>query len=627
MERRTYPSALLAALLFPLIGQAQTGPGGVGNSTNNVLWLSAESGVFNNAGSTPAANTENVQQWNDRSGNGRHATQATVGNRPNLQTNVLNGYPVVRYSAANNDRMASTGLATANSASVFVVARYTTLPSPNPGLVQGTPAGLAYTSDAAQKSVGMWVASGNTRLWGRGVQSNGIQRQISQVTPIAANTTYLMNSVYGGTVIQQYVNNGVSGSETYDGTLLSWTDMAIGAQHGTESWNGDIAEVTVYNTNVNDAQRIIIANYMAAKYGLALAANDIYREDNVARGNFDHEVAGIGRVNASNIHNDAQGSGIVRISNPAGLGNNEFLFWGHNNGMLGAWGVDDVPDGLQGRLERVWRVSERNTTGASAVDVGAVDITFDLSGLGNVDAAHLRLVVDTDLDGILADEIPIAGATHAGGNLYRFSAVTALVDGARFTLGTTNMAITPLPIELVSFTANSERNGTVQLDWATASEWDNRYFEVERSDDLSNWSVIGRVEAVGHSNALVEYDAIDELPLRGTNYYRLRQVDLDGTSTTSHVAVVEIAGTSGDPFSLYPNPATEGVFLRCHDELPEGLVYQLLAASGQVVRQGRSPNCEGQGHWLELNGLDAGTYTLLLQVGTERFAERVMLVR
>jgi hypothetical protein len=295
--------------------------------------------------------------------------------------------------------------------------------------------------------------------------------------------------------------------------------------------------------------------------------------------------------------------------------------------MLGAWGVDDVPDGLQGRLERVWRVSERNTTGASAVDVGAVDITFDLSGLGNVDAAHLRLVVDTDLDGILADEIPIAGATHAGGNLYRFSAVTALVDGARFTLGTTNMAITPLPIELVSFTANSERNGTVQLDWATASEWDNRYFEVERSDDLSNWSVIGRVEAVGHSNALVEYDAIDELPLRGTNYYRLRQVDLDGTSTTSHVAVVEIAGTSGDPFSLYPNPATEGVFLRCHDELPEGLVYQLLAASGQVVRQGRSPNCEGQGHWLELNGLDAGTYTLLLQVGTERFAERVMLVR
>lgn len=627
MERKAYSLGLLVALLFPLLSVGQTGPGGVGNSTNNALWLSAENGVFNNAGTTPAANTENVQQWNDRSGNGRHATQATAGNRPNLQTNVLNGYPVVRYTAANNDRMLSTGLSTADHASVWVVARYTSLPSSNPGLLQGAASGNAYSATPGEKNIGMWVSSATTQVWGRGIQSDGTQRNVTMATALANGQAYVLNTMYRAASIDQYVNHGTAGSVTTNGTLRSWTDMAIGCQAGAESWNGDIAEVVAYNVAVNDAQRIIIANYLAAKYGLTLSANDIYREDNAARGNFDHEVAGIGRINASNIHNDAQGSGIVRISNPTGLGNNEFLFWGHNNGMLGAWGVDDVPDGLQGRLERVWRVSERNTTGASAVDVGAVDITFDLSGLGNVDPAHLRLVVDTDQDGTMANEIPISGATHVGGDLYRFSAVTALVDGVRFTLGTTNIAITPLPIDLVSFTARSERNGTVQLEWATASEWDNLYFDVERSDDVSNWTVIGRVDAVGHSNALVQYDAIDDLPLRGTNYYRLRQVDLDGSSTTSHVAVVEVLRLGNDPFTVYPNPATEGVFIRCHDELPDGAFFQVLAASGQVVARGLVPNCEGQGLWLELNGLDAGSYTLLLHVGAERFAERVMLVR
>lgn len=617
---------LLIACGAPIVAFAQTGPGGVGSSTNNVLWLSADHGAYQNAGSTLATNGQNVRQWNDRSGNARNAIQATSANRPNFFTNVLNGYPVLRYTASSNDRMAATGLSTANVASVFVVGRYTTLPSPNPGLVQGTPSGSAYTSDAGLKSIGMWVSSANTRLWGRGVQSNGAQRQIAQVTPLASNTPYLLNTVYDGSVIQQYVDNATSGSETYNGTLQSWTDMAIGAQHGTESWNGDIAEVIVYNTNVNTAQRIIIANYLAAKYGRPLAANNVYREDDPARGNFDHEVAGIGRIDAANLNTAAQGTGIVRIDNPTGLDNDEFLMWGHDNGMLGAWGVGDLPDGVQGRLERVWRVSERNTSGTAAVDVGTVDITFDLAGLGNVDPAHLRLIVDTDNDGVFANEVALSGAVSAGGDSYRFEGVDLLEDGVRFTLGTTNLAVTPLPIELISFTAEASSGGVVALEWVTAAEWDNDHFEVERSQDMASWRVLERLDAVGHSVVVNTYRTMDPDPSTGINYYRLVQTDLDGTSTSSAVVAVDMTRATREAF-VHPNPTSGPVYVHMPG-LSQGIVsITVLDGAGRIVLQQDKLIEAGQPLQMDLQDRPAGIYTMLLGVAGRSEAVRFNVER
>jgi hypothetical protein len=170
----------------------------------------------------------------------------------------------------------------------------------------------------------MWVSSaGGNAVWGRGVQSNNTLRDISQVTGTSVNTFYSFLNLYDGTTtISQYVNNGLSGSVTYNGTLRAWSDFGIGRQ-ATESWNGDIAEVIAYNQAVNSAQRIIVNNYLSAKYNLPLSANNVYTMDDPGSGNYDHEVAGIGRVDANNIHNDAQGSGIVRILNPSDLGNNE----------------------------------------------------------------------------------------------------------------------------------------------------------------------------------------------------------------------------------------------------------------------------------------------------------------
>lgn len=77
-----------------------------------VLWLKADVGVYNDAGSTLATDTQTVQQWNDQSGNNNHVSQATSGKRPTFRTNIHNSLAVVRFNAAHCMTLASFALTT-----------------------------------------------------------------------------------------------------------------------------------------------------------------------------------------------------------------------------------------------------------------------------------------------------------------------------------------------------------------------------------------------------------------------------------------------------------------------------------------------------------------------------------
>lgn len=562
-----------------LLVYSQNGPAGIGSSASNVLWLMANSGVFSDAGITPAINGNNVQQWNDVSGNAVPTSQGTVSRRPNYVTNVLNGLPVLRYTSANNDLLTAVGMGTANLASVWVVAAYSSLPNPNPGLIQATPSGLSASTNAGDKAIGIWVDSGaGTEVWGRGIQSNNAQRNISQVTTLNVNTFYSIGTIYRSNRIDQYVNSAAAGNNTaHNGTLKSWTDASIGMQ-GNESWNGDIAEVIFFNAELNEAQRRIVDNYLSAKYGLSLSANELYTMDSPGNGNFDFEVAGIGRVDAANQHSDSKGPGIVRILNPTNLGDDEFLIWGHDNGTQEATETTDVPATLQARFDRVWRVSEVDAAG-TAVDVGSVDIRFDLSGLGLVTASDLRLLIDTDNDGVFSDETPISGATSLGANVYQFAGVSAITNARRFTLGTINTGQTPLPIEWLSFEAQSQ-GSAVQLRWVTASEKNCSYFEVQRSCDALLWEYLGSRKGAGTSYTEKQYEFQDLVPVEGLYYYRIKQVDVDGDYTYSKVITVETKANSNTELEIFPNPASDVLHVKSSGNV---IRLELFETSGKSL--------------------------------------------
>lgn len=113
----------------------------------------------------------------------------------------------------------------------------------------------------------------------------------------------------------------------------------------------------------------------------------------------------------------------------------------------------------------------------------------------------------------------------------------------------------PLPVSLISFDAHAELGSVVRLNWSTAAERNFDYFNIERSRDARSFVKLAQVAAKGNSYETKSYTHTDETPFRGRSYYRLRQVDQDGSHTYSPVVSVRTSGTDVP----YPNPAENGV--------------------------------------------------------------------
>ena len=588
---------------------AQTGPGGVGSSATNILWLSADQGV--------TAPTLAVSQWADRSGNANHANQSTSNRQPIYLTSSINGYPAIQFDNDQttpdflqvNDNSTLEGMSGLTAFAVFNLNAGTAISAPRCvfGKRNGVDVQQAYN----------WFFWNSGANLAQHLDIDGTGNRASSSDNLATGVTYLGGFTYHGATPsnaqdQVLFNAGTAtgnAAETSTSIPNYSSNLLLGVLQGhtgsganTSRFNGRMSEVILYNTVLNSVQQTLVNNYLAAKYGTTLSTNDLYTQDLPANGNFDHDVAGIGRRTSTDLHTDSRGSGIVRINNASGLGDDEYLLWGHNNAAMGSWGVSDYPPALQGRLARVWRVSEVNASNV-AVNVGSVDITFDLTGLSPVNVADLRLLVDTDNDGLFADETAIGGATNPSGNNFRFTGISALANGLRFTLGTVNRESTPLPIELISFNAQSEER-VVDLAWSTATERNNALFEVERSADLLVWNVVAERQGAGDSQALLNYTAQDTEPLNGTSYYRLRQIDSDGTSTLSET--VPVTRTNVVDVSVHPIPFEDQLTVDASED--RLLSIELFNLSGQRLMVDRH---QGPGRAvLNTAALPAGLYVI-----------------
>ena len=148
-----------------------------------------------------------------------------------------------------------------------------------------------------------------------------------------------------------------------------------------------------------------------------------------------------------------------------------------------------------------------------------------------------------------------------GGNLTgTFSTITGLPAGWQIDYGVLlpgkiNIygSGSAIPIELLNFKAKKDGRQVI-LSWQTASEQNSDYFIVEHSEDGRIFVKLGQTKAMGMSNAIQNYSFVDNNPVSGVNYYRLRQMDLDGKSGYSKVTSVTI---NDNIISFYPNPASK----------------------------------------------------------------------
>jgi hypothetical protein len=199
--------------------------------------------------------------------------------------------------------------------------------------------------------------------------------------------------------------------------------------------------------------------------------------------------------------------------------------------------------------------------------------------------------------------VPIAsGATEVNFSLST-GEVTSTTDVIPVSICNSTVSIAVLPVELLTFMGYN-KGGVNVLNWATASEVNNKGFQVERlnPEHLGGnvWDILGFVNAKSKGSS---YDFTDNTPL-STSYYRLRQLDNDGKETYSKVISVSLKGS--DKLKVYPNPVSD--LLIVETDIKDD--YQILNLLGQQVMNGKATQR------IDVSTLPEGTY--FLKVGTEQ---------
>ncbi|GIK57640.1 MAG: hypothetical protein BroJett015_33030 [Chloroflexota bacterium] len=446
------------------------GPGGVGltnGSSSMELWLKADRGVFSDVGcTTPASSGNDVACWQDQSGNGWSYTQATSGNRPNFLTAVQNNQPVIRFNGTSDYLSSGAVLAAGDDTFTYFAGWMANTAGTHVIFEQNSA-----TQMTGERAALVTIPSATYGFSGEGNDFTNVvsytvgQYEISAMV-LNGNPTADNVLVYGrGTAYTGTINIGTQNLGTTGGTAVGHKIPTNGEFH-----DGDIGEIVVFSNALNDTQRILVENYLSAKYDVALNANDVYDGDTSGSGDFDLNVAGIGRLGGNN-HTQAHAAGMIVVNRTFLQDNGDWLLFGHRT-LTNSSTSNDVPtsgDWATATNPRRWQrhfyidVTDVGTTG------GTVDIIFDYSeggmdgnpgGLPDGLVSNYRLLKRTGTSGVFTD---IATATAIVGDQVHFQGVDVALLGSNFTLGTLNVVDSPTAVTFQSLAAPAVDTAVVPL--------------------------------------------------------------------------------------------------------------------------------------------------------------------
>jgi len=259
-----------------------------------------------------------------------------------------------------------------------------------------------------------------------------------------------------------------------------------------------------------------------------------------------------------------------------------------------------------------WKVILENTDSGARWDLGAGEsVSFDVSGTASTSQS-----ADASPAALLKDGPTVAKASTDNG-----------LPSYRLFVG----PAAALPVELASFDATTE-GPEVQLSWQTASETNNAGFAIERRAQGGTWSQIGFREGAGTTSEAQTYRFTDgEIPFEAeTVRYRLRQTDLDGSTTLSDEVTVELGAPSKARLHApFPNPTTQRATVRY--EVPKTTtvqiaVYDVLGRRVETVVDGQIPAGRAQ-KTVQTERWAPGIYFVRMQLGDTVHTERISVVR
>lgn len=183
----------------------------------------------------------------------------------------------------------------------------------------------------------------------------------------------------------------------------------------------------------------------------------------------------------------------------------------------------------------------------------------------------------------------------------------------------------PLPVELLSFTAGCDYSG-VELAWKTASEHNNSHFNILRSSDLTNWEEISRIQGAGNSTITSNYSYTDAKPLPGISYYMLKQTDFNGDSKKYDPISISCDNKEDNTFKLYPNPVSEQLTFAFSNAIEESVFIHIYDMYGRLVKS-ETFNNGGAVFVIPVQEMSAGVYNIQIrsngrEYGKSRFIKK-----
>jgi hypothetical protein len=443
LHRKVLINILLAAFFaaFGIFVNGQTGPGGVGNfdgSNNqprNVLWLDASSLSLTDGVS--------VETWSDISGNAYDASNTTTAEQPEFvqSSALINNKSLIRFyglDAADNDHLdLPSELGTTqdgvvgNNYTFFVVAGRRA--AGENWILGGNPGG------PANGNLGIgWRSNNNFAQvhWGNDIDV-GTGAQLTATGQLGIFTADF-NVSKSPSARKVFENSQLQNTRNNNTALGQWNTPTLGMFAGGRWADVDIAEVIFFNEAVSDAQRIIIENYLGAKYGIALAVNDYF---SLGDASYHYDVAGIGQGADGLTHGQASSAGFY-IDTLASISSSDYILFGHSNTTDNSVVVSDITGSVEERWSRDWYVQKTNYAS------GNIRVVFDIpEGIAGGDfPQNISNYVLLYRAGTSGNYTPVTTISTAYGDIDQvaFEVANADLVNGYYTLGTTDQTNSPV---------------------------------------------------------------------------------------------------------------------------------------------------------------------------------------
>ncbi|MCC7332910.1 MAG: T9SS type A sorting domain-containing protein [Flavobacteriales bacterium] len=352
----------------------------------------------------------------------------------------------------------------------------------------------------------------------------------------------------------------------------------------TSRWSSTIP-VTIYDMKINNTKGMVISNgNMHISDSLIFSKGIIYNNDNEIV--FDDNSSWKWASNTSYINGEAQKTG-----------NDAFTFPVGDSSVLRPASISAPSIATDHFTTRYYKKNahptyDKNLKDASIDHVSTceywiidrtggssnVSVTLSWNNPTSCGVNNLSQLLVSRWDGTMWKDHGNGGTT---GNVTTGTVISSapVTTFSPFTLATTT-SNNPLPVQLLNFEAELNKK-VVNLKWMTETEINNDFFTVERSKGLSLWIEISEVKGAGNSNYKLSYSAIDQNPLDGISYYRLKQTDFNGEYSYSDIESVN--NKNLNEFLIYPNPVKDILFIKTQCS---SCFVKIYSSIGQLIYSG-----------------------------------------